>query len=128
MWKEFKTFAFKGNVLDLAIAVIIGAAFGKIISALVTDLLMPALGLLIGGTNLGGLEFKFGSAVLKYGDFLQTVVDFLIIAISIFLFVKLLSKLKRKEEVKPSAPESIVLSDEAKLLVEIRDLLKQRQV
>ncbi|MEW9667993.1 large conductance mechanosensitive channel protein MscL [Ammoniphilus sp. 3BR4] len=125
MWQEFKTFALKGNVLDLAIGVIIGAAFGKIVTSLVNDLLMPLLGLLLGGLNLSGLEFQFGNAVLKYGAFLQTVVDFLIVAFSIFLFIKGLNRFKRKEEAKPAAPPAP--SKEEVLLTEIRDLLKQRR-
>lgn len=125
MWQEFKTFALKGNVLDLAIGVIIGAAFGKIVTSLVNDLLMPLLGLLLGGLNLSGLEFQFGNAVLKYGAFLQTVVDFLIVAFSIFLFIKGLNRIKRKEEAKPAA--SPAPSKEEVLLTEIRDLLKQRR-
>ncbi|MDF2717710.1 MAG: mscL [Paenibacillus sp.] len=126
MWKEFKSFALKGNVLDLAIGVIIGAAFGKIVSSLVNDILMPILGLILGGLNFNGLAFTFGDAVIKYGTFLQTVLDFFIVACSIFLIIKLLSRLKRKEEAKPSAPPAP--TKEEILLAEIRDLLKQRDV
>ncbi|CAG7655778.1 large conductance mechanosensitive channel protein MscL [Paenibacillus allorhizosphaerae] len=125
MWKEFKAFALKGNVLDLAIGVIIGAAFGKIVSSLVNDVLMPLLGLLLGGLNLSGLHLPLGGAILKYGVFLQTVLDFFIVAFSIFLFIKALSKFKRKEEDKPSEPPKP--SKEEELLAEIRDLLKQQQ-
>lgn len=125
MWQEFKKFALKGNVLDLAIGVIIGAAFGKIITSLVNDMLMPLLGLLLGGLNLSGLEFQFGDAILKYGAFLQTVVDFLIVAFSIFLFIKGLNRFKKKEEAKPPAPPAP--SREEVLLTEIRDLLKERR-
>ncbi|CAG7644714.1 Large-conductance mechanosensitive channel [Paenibacillus solanacearum] len=125
MWKDFRAFALKGNVLDLAIGVIIGAAFGKIVSSLVNDVLMPMLGLLVGGLNLTGLQFTFGGAVLKYGAFLQTVLDFFIVAFSIFLFIKALHKFKRKEEDKPAAPPKP--SKEEELLAEIRDLLKQQQ-
>ncbi|HEY2494162.1 MAG TPA: large conductance mechanosensitive channel protein MscL [Paenibacillus sp.] len=125
MWKEFKAFALKGNVMDLAIAVIIGAAFGKIVTSLVNDLLMPLIGLLLNGTDLSGLEQPFGSAVFKYGAFLQTVLDFFIVAFSIFLFIKVLSRFKRKEEVKPTEPPAP--SKEEQLLTEIRDLLKQQQ-
>ena len=125
MWQEFKTFALKGNVLDLAIGVIIGAAFGKIVTSLVNDLLMPLLGLLLGGLNLSGLEIQVGDAILKYGAFLQTVVDFLIVGFSIFLFIKGLSRFKRKEEAKPAAPPAP--SKEEVLLAEIRDLLKERR-
>ncbi|MDF2724615.1 MAG: mechanosensitive ion channel protein MscL [Paenibacillus sp.] len=125
MWKEFKAFALKGNVLDLAVGVIIGAAFGKIISSLVNDVLMPILGLLLGGLNFSGLAFTFGDAVIKYGAFLQTVLDFFIVAISIFAIIKVLNKLKRKEEAKPAKPAAP--SKEEELLAEIRDLLKQQQ-
>ncbi|GAA3409161.1 large conductance mechanosensitive channel protein MscL [Paenibacillus hodogayensis] len=125
MWKEFKSFALKGNVLDLAIGVIIGAAFGKIVSSLVADILTPILGLLLGGLNFSGLSIAVGDANLKYGVFLQTVIDFFIVAFSIFLFIKILSRLKRKEEAKPSAPPAP--SKEEQLLAEIRDLLKQQQ-
>ncbi|WP_123042963.1 large conductance mechanosensitive channel protein MscL [Cohnella candidum] len=125
MWKEFKAFALKGNVLDLAIGVIIGAAFGKIVTSLVNDLITPIIGLLIGGVDLNGLHFKYGDAVLNYGTFLQTVIDFLIVAFSIFLFIKLITKFKRKEENKPPAPAAP--SKEEILLTEIRDLLKQKQ-
>lgn len=125
MWKEFKAFALKGNVLDLAVGVIIGAAFGKIVTSLVEDLIMPIIGLLIGGVDLNGLHFKYGEAVLNYGTFLQTVIDFLIVAVSIFLFIKLITKLKKKEENKPTAPPAP--SNEEVLLAEIRDLLKQQR-
>lgn len=125
MWKEFKSFALKGNVLDLAIGVIIGAAFGKIVSSLVNDVLMPILGLLLGGLNFNGLAITFGDAVIKYGAFLQTVLDFFIVAVSIFVIIKILNKLKRKEEAKPAAPPAP--SKEEVLLAEIRDLLKQQQ-
>ncbi|MGF7048130.1 large conductance mechanosensitive channel [Paenibacillus sp. DS2015] len=125
MWKEFKSFALKGNVMDLAVAVIIGAAFGKIVTSLVNDLLMPLIGILLGGKNLSGREFEFGNAILKYGAFLQTVIDFFIVAFSIFLFIKVVSKFKRKEEV--ILIELPTSSKEEQLLTEIRDLLKQQQ-
>lgn len=124
MWKEFKAFALKGNVLDLAVGVIIGAAFGKIVTSLVEDLIMPIIGLIIGGVDLNGLHFKYGEAVLNYGTFLQTVIDFLIVAASIFLFIKLISKFKKKEENKPAAPAP---SNEEVLLGEIRDLLREQK-
>ncbi|GIO41373.1 large conductance mechanosensitive channel protein MscL [Paenibacillus apis] len=125
MWKEFKAFALKGNVLDLAVGVIIGAAFGKIVTSLVEDLIMPIIGLIIGGVDLNGLHFKYGEAVLNYGTFLQTVIDFLIVAASIFLFIKLISKFKKKEENKPAAPPAP--SNEEVLLGEIRDLLREQK-
>ncbi|MDF2934749.1 MAG: large conductance mechanosensitive channel protein [Paenibacillaceae bacterium] len=123
MWKDFKAFALKGNVLDLAIAVIIGAAFGKIVTSLVNDIIMPLVGLLIGGVKLDGLQYQYGDAVLKYGVFLQSVVDFFIIAASLFLVIKLAGKLKRREEIK--APAAPAPSAEVALLTEIRDALRK---
>ena len=123
MWKEFKEFAVKGNVVDLAIGVIIGGAFGKIVTSLVNDLIMPLIGLLLGGIDFTGLEFKVGTAVVKYGAFIQSVVDFLIIAFSIFLFVRSINRFKKKEEEKPAEPAP---SKEVLLLTEIRDILKER--
>jgi len=133
--KEFKEFAIKGNMVDLAVAVIIGGAFGKIVDSLVKDVIMPAIGLLLGGVDfrnlfvsLGSAKFatlaeaeKAGAAVLKYGVFLQTVVDFLIIAWVVFIAIKAINKLKREESpAAPAAPpEDIVL------LREIRDALKK---
>jgi len=126
MWSEFKKFALKGNVLDLAIGVIIGAAFGKIVSSLVADVIMPVVGLLMGGIDLKDMELPLnGNAAFKYGSFLQTVIDFFIISFSIFLFVKALNRFKRKEEAKPAEPPAP--SKEELLLTEIRDLLKQQQ-
>ncbi|UJF33033.1 large conductance mechanosensitive channel protein MscL [Paenibacillus hexagrammi] len=124
MWKEFKTFALKGNVLDLAIGVIIGAAFGQIVTSLVDDLIMPLIGLLIGGVDLHGLHFQYGEAVINYGTFLQTVIDFAIITLSIFFVVKGIHRFKRKE--KSKASESPAPKKEEILLSEIRDLLVQR--
>ncbi|WP_055108331.1 large conductance mechanosensitive channel protein MscL [Paenibacillus ihumii] len=126
MWKEFKQFAFKGNVLDLAVAVIIGGAFGKIVSSVVEDLIMPLLGILMGGRDFSNIVIPVNEASIKIGSFIQTVIDFLIIAFSIFLFTKLLSKLKRKQEPKPDKPEEP--SKEELLLTEIRDLLKEKQI
>ncbi|PJN54600.1 Large-conductance mechanosensitive channel [Paenibacillus sp. GM2FR] len=122
--KEFKTFALKGNVLDLAIGVIIGAAFGKIVSSLVSDIIMPVFGLILGGVDLSGLEATIGDATLTYGVFLQTVVDFLIVSFSIFMFIRTLNRFKRKEETKAEEPPAP--SKEELLLTEIRDLLKQQ--
>ncbi|MFD3448847.1 large conductance mechanosensitive channel protein MscL [Microbacteriaceae bacterium 4G12] len=124
MWNEFKKFALKGNVVDLAVGVIIGGAFGKIVSSLVADIMMPLLGILTGGINFSDLHFKVGKAVVKYGVFIQTVVDFLIVAFSIFLFVKLFNMLKKTEE-KEVPAEAPKPSREEELLTEIRDLLKQ---
>jgi len=125
MWKDFKTFAFKGNLIDLAVAVVIGTAFGAIVKSLVEDIIMPLIGLLVGGINLASLEIGIGDAFVKYGIFLQACLNFLIIAFSIFLFIRLFTKariLPPKEE--PKAPEG---PTETELLTEIRDLLKERQ-
>ncbi|MFD3261072.1 large conductance mechanosensitive channel protein MscL [Paenibacillus lentus] len=125
MWKEFKTFAFKGNVMDLAVAVIIGGAFGKIVSSVVEDLIMPLIGILLGGHDFSNIVIPVGDTSIKVGSFIQTVIDFLIIAFSIFLFIKLLNKFKRKEEAEPDKPAEP--SKEELLLTEIRDLLKSNQ-
>lgn len=122
MWNEFKQFALKGNVLDLAVGVIIGGAFGKIVSSLVKDVLMPLVGLLLGRINFSKLSITVGSAHLNYGLFLQEVVDFFIVAFSIFLFIKLINHFKRKEEKKPEAAKT---ETQEALLREIRDLLKE---
>ena len=126
MWKEFKAFAFKGNVLDLAVAVIIGAAFGKIVSSLVADLVMPVLGIILGGLDFSALEAHVGDATITYGVFIQSVIDFLLVAISIFLFIKLIGLTRKKEVEKPAAPPEP--SAEEVLLTEIRDLLKQNRL
>lgn len=132
MLKEFKKFALKGNVLDLAIGVIIGGAFGKIVSSLVGDIIMPIFSLILGRINLKDLSWIIPSRVegmddviLSYGQFLQNVVDFLIISFSIFMFTKLLASFKKKEEEKP--PEPPKPTKEEELLTEIRDLLKNRE-
>jgi large conductance mechanosensitive channel len=122
--KEFREFAVKGNVVDLAVAVIIGGAFGKIVTSLVSDIVMPLVGVLLGGVNFTGLAVKIGTASIQYGKFLQTCVDFLIIAWAIFIAVKLINRLKREtpqEEAAPPAPPR-----QEVLLEEIRDLLKSR--
>jgi len=121
MLQEFKSFAMKGNVVDLAVGVIIGVAFGKIIASLVEDVIMPLLGTLIGGVNFSTLAFTVGSATLKYGKFLQSCLDFLIIAWVVFIAVQAINRLHRE---KPPAPAAIPRQEV--LLEEIRDLLKQR--
>lgn len=126
--KEFKEFALKGNVLDMAIGVIIGGAFGKIVSSLVDDILMPLVGAVTGNVKFDELVYKFGegdlSATLKYGVFIQNVVDFLIVALCIFLFIKAINKMnKKKEEPAPEAPAG---PTQEELLSEIRDLLKEK--
>lgn len=103
MWKEFKDFIMRGNVIDLAVAVIIGGAFGKIVASLVNDVIMPLIGLLMGGVNFSGLSVTIGEAAIKYGQFIQTIVDFLIIAFVIFLMVKGINKL-RKPAPAPAEP------------------------
>ena len=120
MLQEFKSFAMKGNVVDLAVGVIIGAAFGKIVASLVEDVIMPLVGTLLGGVNFSGLAITVGSATLKYGKFLQTCLDFLIIAWAIFVAVKLINRLRREEPAPAEPPRQEVL------LGEIRDLLKTR--
>jgi len=124
MMKEFREFAVKGNVVDLAVAVIIGGAFGKIVTSLVGDVVMPLVGVLLGGVNFSGLAVKVGSASLQYGKFLQSCVDFLIIAWVIFLAVKLINRLKRAEPAAEEAPAAPPRQEV--LLEEIRDLLKSR--
>ena len=121
--KEFKTFAMRGNVVDMAVGIIIGGAFGKIVSSLVSDIIMPPIGLLIGGVKFESLKIVLKHAhSINYGNFINTALDFLIIAFSIFLFVKLINSMKRKEETKPTPPPAP--SKEEQLLTEIRDLLK----
>lgn len=124
MWEEFKKFAMKGNVMDLAVGVIIGGAFGKIVTSLVQDVLMPLIGLLSGGVNFTGLAIKVGKAKLMYGQFLQSVVDFFIVSFSIFLFIKLVNRLNfRKKDETEKVAEKVDRTEE--LLVEIRDILKK---
>ncbi|MHA7740713.1 large conductance mechanosensitive channel protein MscL [Priestia aryabhattai] len=127
MLKEFKEFALRGNVLDLAVGVIIGAAFGKIVTSLVNDIIMPLIGLLLAGIDFKDLSFTVGDATVLYGSFIQTIVDFLIVAFSIFLFIRFFNRFKRKEEEKVEE-EVAVLSKEEDILTEIRDLLKAEAV
>lgn len=125
--EDFKAFALKGNVVDMAVGVIIGGAFGKIVSSLVNDIIMPLIGILIGGYNFSELSWKIGEATVKYGSFLQSVVDFLIIALSIFAVLKLMMKLislRKHEEEEKADEEEEKKSYELLLLEEIRDLLK----
>ena len=132
MLKDFKEFAFKGNVLDMAIGVIIGTAFGKIVTSLVADLIMPIISLLTGGLNFTDLKYvitpKHGDIAenaIAYGSFIQNVVNFLIIAFCIFMFVRLIEKFKKKEEAK--IEEAPAKADDVVLLEEIRDLLKTKK-
>ena len=131
MLKEFKEFAFKGNVIDLAVGVIIGGAFGKIVASLVNDVLMPIIGIMLGGINFTNLKFvitpaseNVAESAIYYGKFFQSIVDFLIIAISVFFFVRLITLAKKKEEIVEKVAEP-VKTDEVLLLEEIRDLLKK---
>jgi large conductance mechanosensitive channel len=130
MLKEFKDFAMKGNVVDLAVGVIIGAAFGKIVSSLVADIFMPILGLATGGINFSDMAIKLKDAsadgkvpavLLSYGKFIQNTIDFIIVAFAIFLLVKGINSFKRKQEAAPAAPPA-----QEVLLTEIRDLLKAK--
>jgi len=136
VWQEFKDFAFKGNVIDMAVGVVVGGAFSKIVTSLVSDIITPLVGLITGGTDLKNLKYVFTPATetvaesaLKYGQFIQNIIDFFIIAFSIFMFVKLISTARKKFEKKEEIIEEIV--EEAKgptteeLLAEIRDLLKE---
>lgn len=132
MLKEFREFAVKGNVVDMAVGIIIGAAFGKIVSSFVGDVVMPPLGLLIGGVDFSDLAIVIKEAAgdvpaisIAYGKFIQTVMDFTIVAFAIFIAVKAINTLKRKEQEAPAAPPPP--SAEAQLLAEIRDLLKARK-
>lgn len=122
MWKDFKEFAFKGNVLDLAVAVVIGAAFSKIVSSLVENIITPIMGLLLNDVDFTSLAYKD----ILYGNFIQSIFDFLIIAFSIFLFIRLLSKFKHKKDVVEVTEEAPPVDSKEVLLEEIRDLLKKQ--
>lgn len=129
--KEFKDFAMRGNVVDMAVGVIIGGAFGKIVTSLVSDVLMPPIGMLMGGVNFSHLAVTLKEAVgdkpavtLKYGMFINTVIDFVIVAFVIFMVIKGMNSLKKKEEAAPSAPPKP--SNQELLLMEIRDLLRKK--
>ncbi|MFW6183692.1 MAG: large conductance mechanosensitive channel protein MscL [Chloroflexota bacterium] len=119
MWQDFKEFVARGNVLDLAVAVILGVAFGAIITSLVDDIIMPLVGIVLGGIDFSGLAIQVGEATVAYGNFIQAVVNFLIIAFVIFLIVRAAESMQRPEEEVPEEP-----STEEKLLREIRDLLE----
>lgn len=131
---EFKEFAVKGNAVDMAVGVIIGGAFGKIVSSIVDDIIMPPIGYLIGGVNFSDLKITLPKAVIEgveltpatinYGSFIQTLIDFIIIAFCVFLLVKGINKLAKKKTEEPAAPAPPEPSNEEKLLKEIRDLLK----
>lgn len=122
MWEDFKQFVAQGNVLDLAVGIIIGAAFGNIVSSLVDQIIMPLVGIILGGIDFTSLRWTIGDAVIGYGIFIQHVVDFFIIAFSIFLFIRFISKIKKKE-VEEKVKE---MDEQTQLLTEIRDLLKEK--
>ena len=123
MIKEFKKFISKGNVVDLAVGVVIGSAFGKIVSSLVDNIIMPLVGIVIGGVDFTNLTLKLGDAKIEYGIFIQNVVDFLIVAFCIFIVIKAFNKITHKEEKKEDTKPK--KSDEVILLEEIRDLMKK---
>jgi large conductance mechanosensitive channel len=130
--QEFKAFAVRGNVVDMAVGIVIGAAFGKIVSSFVADVIMPPIGMLIGGIDFGNLAVTLKDATentaavtLNYGKFIQTAIDFVIIAFAIFMVVKAINTLKRKEAAKPSAPPAP--SPEVVLLTDIRNILQERR-
>ena len=129
MFKEFKEFAVKGNVIDMAVGIIIGAAFGKIVTSIVNDIIMPPIGWLLGGINFSSFAITLKGATdtttaitLNYGIFINTIIDFLIITFAIFILIKQINKFKKKEEAKVSEP-----SEEVLLLREIRDQLKNKE-
>ncbi len=144
MFKEFKEFISRGNVIDLAVGVIIGGAFGKIVTSIVDDILMPLIGMAMGGVNFTNLSVQIGDAQVKYGNFIQNVIDFLIVAFCIFLIIKLIARagkrmerlakkakkkaMKKGEKIEEEEPveEIVPKSDEVVLLEEIRDLLKNK--
>jgi large conductance mechanosensitive channel len=125
MLKEFKEFAMRGNVVDMAVGIIIGAAFGKIVSSLVSDVIMPPIGMIMGNVSFSDLALALGegesAATLNYGMFIDTVINFLIVALAVFFLIKAINTLKKKEEEKPKEPPKP--SAEEQLLTEIRDLL-----
>ena len=123
IFKEFAAFISKGNVIDLAVGVVIGGAFGKIVSSLVDDIIMPLVGIIIGGINFSALTITIKDAKLSYGMFIQNIVDFLIVAACIFVFIKIINKFKRKQEEAPV--EEPKKDEKVVLLEEIRDLLKK---
>lgn len=123
-FKEFKEFISKGNIFDMAVGVIIGGAFGKIVTSLVNDIIMPLVGVIIGGLDFTGLTVKVKDATISYGMFIQNIIDFLIVALCIFVVIKAMSKFKKKEEEQPAPVEP---SEEVLLLREIRDSLKKNK-
>lgn len=121
-FKEFKEFISRGNVIDMAVGVIIGGAFGKIVTSIVNDILMPIIGVIIGGHDFSSLSIRIGQATIRYGYFIQNVIDFLIISACIFVFIKIINSFNKKEEVK----EEVKKDEQVVLLEEIRDLFKKQ--
>lgn len=124
--EEFKAFALKGNVIDLAVAVVIGGAFGKIVSSLANNIIMPLAGVAAGGVNFAEMSVNVGEAAVGYGVFIQSIIDFTVVAISIFFAVKILRSLQKKEEAKPESEKVVEPTEEVKLLREIRDVLQSK--
>ncbi len=120
---EFKAFAMRGNVVDLAVAVVIGAAFGKIVSSLVDNIFTPVIGVVLGGIDFSGLVIETGKVTIAYGKFIQSIFDFVIVALVIFMVVKAMTKMQKKEEAKPTTPPEP--SEEVKILREIRDAVRK---
>lgn len=125
MLKEFQKFIFRGNVMDLAVAVVIGAAFTAIITSLVNDIIMPLIGLILGGLDFAGLSFTVGNAVIAYGKFIQAIVNFLLVALVLFLVIKAINQLATLKEKEAAVAPPLEPSEEVILLTEIRDLLKK---
>ncbi len=123
MLKEFKEFALRGNVLDLAVGVVIGGAFNAIVSAMVSDIFMPIIGIITGGLNFSGLKYTFGASSITYGKFIQAIFIFVITAFALFLFIKAINRFKRKKQEVPAGPA--IPPADIQLLTEIRDLLKK---
>ena len=126
MFKEFKEFAMKGNIMDLAVGVVMGSAFSKIVSSVVDDLLMPVIGVVIGGIDFSSLKITFKNADIRYGLLLNNIINFLIISLCIFIIVKIINKLTRKEVKKDNAVKEVKKSNEVILLEEIRDEIKKQ--
>lgn len=127
MMKEFKEFISKGNVIDLAVGVVIGSAFGAIVTSLVNDIIMPLVGIILGGIDFTSLTLNVKDATIAYGLFIQQIVNFLIIAFCIFMVIKFINRLNRKKNKEEEKEEAVIKSEEVQLLEEIRDLLKKRK-
>jgi large conductance mechanosensitive channel len=124
--EEFKKFALRGNVVDLAVGIVIGAAFQKIVTSLVANIITPLIGLLLGGIDMTSLKITLGKAEITYGVFLQSIIDFLIVAFVIFVAIKLMNRLQQKEKEQPEEKKAVEPTEEVKLLREIRDALQHR--